>query len=62
MSSLNQSSSSGALALESTLQDILTEMEAINDGTPAALGQTNMAGSQPVVIASNQTAIPVSGP
>lgn len=28
---------------------------------PAALGQTNMAGSLPVVIASNQSAIPISG-
>ena len=31
------------------------------DGKTPALGQTTMAGSSPVVIASNQTAVPVSG-
>lgn len=37
-----------------------TSLSSIDTKTPA-LGQTTMAGSSPVVIASNQTAVPVSG-
>jgi hypothetical protein len=36
-------------------------LAAIDAGIPAALGQTTMAASMPVVIASNQSAIPVVG-
>lgn len=36
-------------------------LASIDAGTPAALGQTTMAASMPVVIASNQSAVPVSG-
>lgn len=36
-----------------------TSLESINTKTPS-LGQANMAGSQPVVVASNQSPIPVS--
>lgn len=39
----------------------IAQLTAINDGTPAALGQATMAASQPVVIASDQSAVPVSG-
>lgn len=35
-------------------------LASIDAGIPAALGQTTMSASMPVVIASNQTAIPVS--
>lgn len=37
-----------------------SNLVSINAGTPNALGQTTMANSMPVVIASNQTAVPVS--
>jgi hypothetical protein len=37
-----------------------TSLSSIDTKTPA-LGQTTMAGSRPVVIASNQSAVPVSG-
>ena len=47
-------------ATEATLQAILDELELIEAGTAAALGQTDMANSVPVVIASDQTSIPVS--
>ena len=39
---------------------ILAELEAIQTGTAAALGQTDMANSVPVVIANDQSAVPVS--
>lgn len=39
----------------------IAALNAIDAGTPAALGQTTMAASMPVVIASNQSAIPISG-
>lgn len=35
-------------------------LSSIDAGTPAALGQTTMSASMPVVIASDQTAVPVS--
>lgn len=38
-----------------------SNLVSINAGTPNALGQTTMVNSMPVVIASNQTAVPVSG-
>lgn len=38
----------------------ITSLASIDAGIPSALGQTTMANSMPVVIASNQTAIPVS--
>lgn len=38
-----------------------SNLVSIEAGTPNALGQTTMANSMPVVIASNQTAVPVSG-
>jgi hypothetical protein len=38
-----------------------TSLISIEAGTPNALGQTTMAASMPVVIASNQTPVPVSG-
>jgi hypothetical protein len=38
-----------------------SSLSSIDTKTPA-LGQTTMANSQPVVIASNQSAVPVSGP
>lgn len=39
---------------------ILASLANIDAGIPAALGQTTMANSMPVVIASNQSAIPVT--
>jgi len=42
-------------ATELTLQAVLDELEAIQTGTAAALGQTTKANSVPVVIASDQT-------
>lgn len=36
-------------------------LASIDAGIPAALGQTTMAGSMPVVLPSNQSAIPVTG-
>lgn len=39
---------------------IITALNAIDAGIPTALGQTTMSASMPVVIASNQTTIPVS--
>jgi len=38
-----------------------SNLVSIEAGTPNALGQTTMVNSMPVVIASNQTAVPVSG-
>lgn len=37
-----------------------SNLVSINAGTPNALGQTTMTNSMPVVIASNQTAVPAS--
>lgn len=45
-------------ATEITLQNVLTELEAINNNTPA-LGQADSANSTPVVIASDQSEVPV---
>lgn len=39
----------------------ITALQSIDAGTPAGLGQTTMAASMPVVIASDQSAVPVSG-
>lgn len=39
---------------------IEASLTSIDAGTPAALGQTTMSASQPVVLASDQTGIPVS--
>jgi hypothetical protein len=38
----------------------IASLSSIDAGIPAALGQTTMAASMPVVLASNQTAIPVN--
>lgn len=38
----------------------IASLASIDAGIPAALGQTTMAASMPVVIASNQTAVPIS--
>lgn len=50
------------LALESggNLAAAATSLAAIDLGIPAALGQAAMAASMPVVIASNQSAVPIS--
>lgn len=42
------------------LQAINTELSEIEAGIPASLGQQTMANSMPVVIASNQSAVPIS--
>ena len=47
--------SGGATSALQTSQ--LTELQGINAGTPAALGQAAMAASMPVVLASNQSRI-----
>ncbi len=47
----------GIEALIGTSNNSLANIDA---GTPAALGQTTMANSQPVVLASDQTSIPVA--
>ena len=39
---------------------IISSLSSIDAGIPAALGQTTMANSMPVVIASNQSSIPVT--
>lgn len=55
-----------ALATESTLISVADQTTTISDNTSnilartPALGQTTMAGSSPVVIASNQSAVPIS--
>lgn len=41
-------------ASESTLSSALTQLQEINAGTPASLGQQTEANSQPIVIASDQ--------
>jgi len=40
---------------------MISSLSAIDAGIPAALGQTTMSASMPVVIASNQSAVSVSG-
>lgn len=47
---------------EATLLLVLTALGSIDGGIPAALGQALMAASMPVVIASNQSAVPISVP
>lgn len=44
-----------------SLSSIDGKLSTIDSGIPAALGQTTMSASMPVVIASNQSAVPVSG-
>lgn len=53
----SSSSTGGATAANQVLE--IADLDAINTKTPA-LGQAVMASSSPVVIASNQTAVPVS--
>jgi hypothetical protein len=47
-------------ATEATLQDIFSELQLIENGTAAALGQTDMANSVPVTIANDQEGIQVT--
>jgi len=47
----------GDIALDATVQDVVTAVESIDAGTPAALGSTTGSGSMPVVIASDQAAV-----
>jgi hypothetical protein len=49
-------------AVALTLSSIATLLTSIDAGIPVSLGQTTMANSMPVTIASDQTAIPVTGP
>ena len=44
-----------------SLSSIDGKLSTIDSGIPAALGQTTKSASMPVVIASNQSAVPVSG-
>lgn len=44
---------------QTSLSAIQTSVAAIDTGTPAALGQTTMSASMPVVVASDQTAMKV---
>lgn len=48
--------------LEATQLLVLAALNSIDAGIPAALGQTTMANSMPVTIASNQSAVPVTLP
>jgi hypothetical protein len=50
---------SGA-ATSANQSTVISSLSAIDGGIPGALGQTTMAASMPVAIASNQTAIPAS--
>lgn len=54
----------GVEALLQTIEDngdaVEASLSSIDAGIPAALGQDAMAGSMPVVLASNQTAIPTN--
>lgn len=50
-----------APSTEAKQDTIITALNAIDAGIPAALGQVAMASSMPVTIASNQTAVPISG-
>lgn len=67
---LEVSGTGGAgLATEATLQQVDTDVKAVNTTTqamsvklPATLGQKASAASLAVVIASDQSAVPVSGP
>lgn len=47
-------------AIAATLVSMEADLADLNTGTPDALGQQTMANSQGVVIASDQTAVPVS--
>ena len=59
-SAVTQPVSAAALPLPTGAATQAT-LAAIDAGIPAALGQTTMAASMPVVIASNQSAVPISG-
>ncbi len=48
------------VATEAKQDTQITILNSIDSGIPAGLGQTTMANSMPVVLASDQTAIPVS--
>ena len=50
-----------APSTEAKQDTIITALNSIDAGTAAALGQALMAASVPVVLASNQTAVPISG-
>lgn len=57
----NQATEIASLASLVTQTDAIeASLASIDAGTPAALGQTTMANSQPVVIASDQAAVPVT--
>jgi hypothetical protein len=57
-------SAGGALALDSSVTALLTQTQLASelDEKLGDLGQKTMAGSAPVVLASDQSAIPVTGP
>jgi hypothetical protein len=60
--SANQATEISSLSsIDTKLTTTNTSLSNIDAGIPAALGQTTMAASMPVTIASNQTAIPISG-
>lgn len=46
--------------VETLITSTNTKLDSIDAGIPAALGQTTMAASMPVVLASNQASIPVA--
>ncbi|MBL0233167.1 MAG: hypothetical protein IPQ08_05840 [Chitinophagaceae bacterium] len=50
----------GAATESGNLATIVTSLYSIDAGIPSALGQTTMTSSMPVVLASNQSAIPVT--
>jgi hypothetical protein len=57
----NQATEIASLSsIDSKLTTTNSSLASIDAGIPVALGQTTMAASMPVVIASNQSAIPVS--
>lgn len=57
----NQATEIASLAsIDSKLTTTNSSLSSIDAGIPAALGQTTMASSMPVAIASNQSAIPAS--
>lgn len=52
--------STTGLATSAKQDSIITLLTAIDGGIPVALGQTTMAASMPVTLASNQSTLPVS--
>jgi hypothetical protein len=59
-SGLQSNGNASLVSIDSRLATSNASLASIDAGTPAALGQTTMSASTPVVIASNQSAIPVS--